>query len=106
MECVIPYHLDGLEGADGRLEAVHVKTLKGETRRLEADVLLPFYGLAMNLGPIAEWGLGLDRNHVSIDPSTSMTDRDGHLRHRRYRHLQGQTEADPDRVRRGGGGGP
>ena len=77
VECVIPYHLDGLEGAAGRLEAVHVKTLKGETRRLEADVLLPFYGLAMNLGPVAEWGLGLDRNHIAIDPSTSMTDRDG-----------------------------
>lgn len=77
VECVIPYHLDGLEGEDGRLEAVRVKTLKGETRRLEADVLLPFYGLAMNLGPIAEWGLGLDRNHIAIDPATSMTDRDG-----------------------------
>ena len=77
LECVIPYHLDGLEGADGQLEAVQVKTLKGKTRRLEADALLPFYGLAMNLGPIAAWGLGLDRNHVAIDPSTSMTDRDG-----------------------------
>ena len=77
LECVIPYHLDGLEGGDGRLEAVRVKTLKGESRRLEADVLLPFYGLAMNLGPIAEWGLGLDRNHIVVDPSTSMTDRDG-----------------------------
>ena len=31
----------------------------------------------MNLGPIAAWGLGLDRNHIAIDPSTSMTDRDG-----------------------------
>ena len=54
-----------------------VETVEGESLRLEADVLLPFYGLAMNLGPIAEWGLGLERNHIRIDPATSMTDRDG-----------------------------
>jgi len=77
LECVIPYHLDGLEGEDGRLRAVRVRTLEGETRRLEADALLPFYGLAMNLGPIANWGLGLDRNRIAVDPATSMTDRDG-----------------------------
>ncbi len=77
VELVVPYHLDALEGADGRLEAVQVKTLEGETRRLEADALLPFYGLAMKLGPIAEWGLGLDRNQVVVDPANAMTDRDG-----------------------------
>jgi thioredoxin reductase (NADPH) len=73
VELVVPYQLAGLEGRDGRLEAVLVETLDGERRRLEADVLLPFFGLSMNLGPIASWGLALDRNHVVIDPSTSAT---------------------------------
>ena len=36
-------------------------------------MLLPFFGLSMDLGPIAGWGLALDRHHVSIDPATCQT---------------------------------
>ena len=70
IEFVIPYQLAALEGEGGQLRAVIVKTLEGEERRLDADVLLPFYGLAMSLGPIAEWGLHLDRSHIHVDPAT------------------------------------
>lgn len=77
VELVIPYQLAGLEGADGQLSAVVVKTLQGESRRLEADRLLPFFGLAMELGPIAEWGLNLDRHTVAVDPATMETNLPG-----------------------------
>ncbi len=77
VELVVPYQLAGLEGEGGRLEAVTVKTLDGEMRRLEADVLLPFFGLSMNLGPIAQWGLDLDHNHVTIDPKTCQSSAPG-----------------------------
>lgn len=77
VEIVVPYVLDALEGADGQLEAVVVATLKGETRRLQADVLLPFFGLSMNLGPISDWGLALDRHHIVVDPATCETNRAG-----------------------------
>src|SRR5690606_31719337 len=77
VEMVIPYQLGGLEGSGGQLTAVLVKTLKGEERRLEADALLPFYGLSMNLGPIAEWGLNLEQNHVIVDPATCETSTPG-----------------------------
>ena len=77
VEIVVPYVLHALEGRDGTLEAVVVVTPKGETRRLEADVLLPFFGLSMNLGPIADWGLALDRHHIVVDPATCATDRAG-----------------------------
>jgi len=70
VEMVVPYQLAGLEGAAGQLEAVIVSTLDGQTRRLDADVLLPFFGLAMNLGPIAKWGLDHDRSHILVDPAT------------------------------------
>ena len=73
IELVVPYQLHGLDGANGRLSAVIVADLDGKERRLEADVLLPFFGLSMNLGPIADWGLALDRHTVSIDPSTGAT---------------------------------
>lgn len=77
IEMVIPYQLSGIEGQDGEMTAVLVKTLAGEERRLEADMLLPFYGLAMNLGPIATWGLQLERNHIAVDPATCETNTPG-----------------------------
>lgn len=77
IELVIPYQLHGLHGEAGRLSAVEVATLAGETRHLEADLLLAFFGLSMELGPIAEWGIGLDRNHVQADPGTGETSRRG-----------------------------
>ncbi len=73
VELVVPYQLAALEGADGQLSAVVVRDLAGTERRLDADVLLPFYGLAMELGPIADWGLALDNKQIAIDPATSQT---------------------------------
>ena len=73
IEMIIPYQLHALLGAAGRLDAVEVATLQGETRRLPADVLLAFFGLSMDLGPIAGWGLALERHHVVIDPATCQT---------------------------------
>ncbi|MBM3628991.1 MAG: NAD(P)/FAD-dependent oxidoreductase [Alphaproteobacteria bacterium] len=77
VDIVTPYQLDSLEGAGGRLEAVVVKDLDGGTRRLPADHLLAFFGLAQNLGPIAEWGLSLERNLVKVDPATCATSSPG-----------------------------
>jgi thioredoxin reductase (NADPH) len=73
IELVVPYQLHALEGEDGQLERVIVADLDGRTRALEADILLPFFGLSMNLGPIAEWGLNLERNHIAVDPATCGT---------------------------------
>ncbi|OYV40851.1 MAG: ferredoxin--NADP(+) reductase, partial [Acidocella sp. 20-61-6] len=50
-----------------------VADLDGATRRLPADILLPFFGLAMELGPVAEWGFALERHHVVVDPATMQT---------------------------------
>jgi len=73
IELVVPYQLQALEGRGGALDAVIVAGLNGGTRRLGADCLLPFFGLSMNLGPIAEWGLALDQHHVAVDPATCAT---------------------------------
>ena len=77
VELVVPYQLHGLDGSDGRLTGVDVATLDGDVRRLEADALLPFFGLSMNLGPIAEWGLDLERGSVKADPATCETSTSG-----------------------------
>ncbi len=77
IELVIPYQLAGVEGTNGRLETVVVRDLDGGERSLAADILLPFYGLAMELGPIAGWGLNVAHNHIPIDPGTCQTSTPG-----------------------------
>ncbi|MBN9565838.1 MAG: NAD(P)/FAD-dependent oxidoreductase, partial [Alphaproteobacteria bacterium] len=78
VELVVPYQLESLQGdGTGKLEQVIVSGFDGEHKALEADVLLPFYGLSMNLGPIAEWGLAMDHSHILIKPESAVTSIDG-----------------------------
>lgn len=77
IELVIPYQLDSLVGKNGQIEKVIVKTLDGIVTELEADILLPFFGLSMELGPISNWGLNLDHSHISVEPSTMQTSEPG-----------------------------
>ena len=57
----------GLKGSDGKLEAVAVKGMDGSTNEIDADTLLPFFGLTMKLGPIAHFGLNLNENLIPVD---------------------------------------
>ncbi len=77
VELVVPCQLQALGGADGKLRTVTVADLEGRPRTLEADALLPFFGLATDLGPIAQWGLALERHHLVVDPATCATSRPG-----------------------------
>ncbi|MEI7493786.1 MAG: NAD(P)/FAD-dependent oxidoreductase [Alphaproteobacteria bacterium] len=77
VELVTPNQLSGLQGENGKLSAVEVENLDGSKKLLQADYLLPFFGLSMNLGPIAEWGLNLEKNHITVDQATSATSRKG-----------------------------
>jgi thioredoxin reductase (NADPH) len=73
----IPYQLHALEGDGHTLSAVVLATLKGEELRVPADHLLAFFGLSMELGPIAEWGLGIEHKHVVVNPATCETSTPG-----------------------------
>jgi thioredoxin reductase (NADPH) len=57
----------GFEEADSRMTDVRVTSLDGLTRRVPLDYLLVFFGLSPKLGPIAEWGLDLERKQVLVD---------------------------------------
>ncbi len=57
----------GYEEADDRLTAIRVTSPDGVTRRLPLDDLLVFFGLSPKLGPIAEWGLQLERKQIAVD---------------------------------------
>jgi len=73
IEMVIPYQLRALHGIDGVLGDVEVATVQGDMRRLPADALLAFFGLSMDLGPIAAWGMDHDLHRVRVDPATCAT---------------------------------
>ncbi|MBL8565431.1 MAG: NAD(P)/FAD-dependent oxidoreductase [Hyphomicrobiaceae bacterium] len=55
-----------LKGADGQLQHAWVKTKEGE-ETIPVDRMLPFFGLTMKLGPIADWGLNLHENLIPVD---------------------------------------
>ena len=57
----------GLKGEDGRLSAAICRDAAGDGFEIACDALLPFFGLTMKLGPVADWGLNLDENLIPAD---------------------------------------
>lgn len=56
-----------LEGADGQVSKAIVKTNDGSDFHIACDAILPFFGLTMKLGPVANWGIQLDGNLIPVD---------------------------------------
>jgi thioredoxin reductase (NADPH) len=67
----------GLEGANGRLTAANVKGSDSSTFHIACDAMLPFFGLTMKLGPVANWGLRLHEDLIPVDVSTFETSEPG-----------------------------
>jgi thioredoxin reductase (NADPH) len=57
----------GIEEANGQLTHIKLTGGDGVTRVMPLDMLLVFFGLSPKLGPIAEWGLGIERKQVQVD---------------------------------------
>ncbi len=53
-----------LSGADGQIAKAAVKNNEGSTYEIACDALLPFFGLTMKLGPVANWGFELKNNEL------------------------------------------
>lgn len=56
-----------LHGEGGQLSSVTVKGTDGTTFEQKTDVMMPFFGLTMKLGPVADWGLSLEENLIPVD---------------------------------------
>ena len=65
--------VSGFEETDGRLTQVKVTGGDGVTRTVPLDTLLVFFGLSPKLGPIAEWGLDLERKQIVVDTEKFQT---------------------------------
>ena len=66
----------GLTGESGVLAAAQVKGTEG-TFDIATNAMLPFFGLTMKLGPVAEWGLNLHENLVPVDTAKFETSTQG-----------------------------
>jgi thioredoxin reductase (NADPH) len=62
-----------LVGSDGQLTAAHAKPDKGDPYVVECDAMLPFFGLTMKLGPVADWGLNLEGEVIPVDTAAFET---------------------------------
>ncbi|MCL4150347.1 UNVERIFIED_CONTAM: hypothetical protein GTU68_056687 [Idotea baltica] len=65
IKLILNSQLKGIEGSD-HLESVSVVNNNKEESTLEADYLIPLFGLSPKLGPIAEWGLNIDKRAIEV----------------------------------------
>ena len=63
----------GLDAEGSALRALRVRTRSGVTTRVEAQQLLVFWGLHPKLGPIADWGLALEKHQLLVDTARFQT---------------------------------
>ena len=71
-----PYQINSIEG-DDKIKAITIKDDEGKIKKFDTDYILGFFGLVMKLGPIAEWGLNLDKKHIPVSTENFQTDKEG-----------------------------
>ena len=69
--------ITGLESSNGKLTEIAVTNIDGEVQNIALDALLLFYGLSPKLGPIADWGLDIDRKQIAVDTACFQTSTPG-----------------------------
>ncbi len=71
-----PCQLETIEG-DKNLKSITIKFDDGKTEKINTDVILSFFGLVMKLGPIAEWGLNMDKKTIKVNSENFETNKRG-----------------------------
>ena len=70
------YQLSNVNGND-QIESIDIKHDEGEIKNIKTDYVLGFFGLIMQLGPIANWGLNIDKKTISVDTEKFETNQKG-----------------------------
>ena len=77
MDLIENSKVTALKGEGGGLETVVAESKSGEVHEFPADHVLAFFGLAPKLGPIAEWGLDINRKTINVDTEKFETSEPG-----------------------------
>ena len=76
LEIKTPFQINSVEGKEN-LSAITIKNDDGKIEKITTDFVLGFFGLIMKLGPIAEWGLNLDKKTIPVNTENFQTNKEG-----------------------------
>ena len=76
IEVLTKYSINDVKG-DEKLESVEIKHEEGQIKSINTDYVLGFFGLIMQLGPILEWGLNIDKKTIPVNTENFETNHKG-----------------------------
>tara|TARA_B100001123_G_scaffold79525_1_gene90224 strand:- start:281 stop:1297 length:1017 start_codon:yes stop_codon:yes gene_type:complete len=76
IELITKYQLSSVEG-DKKIKSIKIKHEDESIKKIETDYLLGFFGLIMQLGPIVNWGLNLNKKHIPVNTENFETNQKG-----------------------------
>ena len=71
-----PCQLEEIEG-ENEIKSITLKYEDGKKEKIQSNIILSFFGLIMKLGPIAEWGLNMDKKTISVNAENFETNKKG-----------------------------
>ena len=71
-----PCQLDSIDG-DTNIKSITLKFDDGKIEKIKTDIVLSFFGLIMKLGPIAEWGLNMNKKTIEVNSENFQTNKKG-----------------------------
>ena len=76
VEILTQYQLSSVKG-ENKVKSIEIKHDDGSIKKIETNYVLGFFGLIMKLGPIADWGLNLDKKHIPVNTENFETNQKG-----------------------------
>ena len=71
-----PCQIKSIDGNE-KINSITIKFDDGKEEKIKTDVVLSFFGLIMKLGPIAEWGLNMNKKTIDVNPENFQTNKKG-----------------------------
>jgi len=76
VEIFTKYQLNSVEG-ENKIQSIDIKHDDGSIKKIETNYALGFFGLIMQLGPILNWGLNLDKKYIPVTTESFETNQKG-----------------------------
>lgn len=71
-----PFNLKSIEG-ENNMTAIIIDNEDGKEEKIKTDYILSFFGLIMKLGPIADWGLNIEKKTIPVNTENFQTNKEG-----------------------------